>query len=74
MTKQIIYNVQKVTDFSYSDDGRFLVMSAVQNGQSDIFVFNIAASSFNKITNDIYSDLNPRFINKSSKLFFQSNR
>jgi len=74
MTKQIIYNVQKVTDFAYSDDGRFLVMSAVQQGQSDIFVFNIAASSFNKITNDIYSDLNPRFINRSTQIVFSSNR
>ena len=74
MTKQIVYNVQKVTDFSYSDDGRFLVMSAVQKGQSDIFIFNIAASSFRKITNDIYTDLNPRFINRSSQIVFSSNR
>jgi WD40 repeat protein len=74
MTKQILYNVQKVTDFSYSDDGRFLVMSAVQKGQSDIFVFNIAASSFRKITDDIYTDLNPRFINRSSQIVFSSNR
>ncbi|MEE4258318.1 MAG: hypothetical protein V2I62_01040 [Bacteroidales bacterium] len=74
MTRQIIYNVQKVTDFSYSDDGRFMVMSAVQKGQSDIFVFNIAASSFNKITDDIYTDLNPRFINRSSQIVFSSNR
>ncbi len=74
MTRQIIYNVQKVTDFSYSDDGRFMVMSAVQQGQSDIFVFNIAASSFNKITDDIYTDLNPRFINRSSQIVFSSNR
>jgi len=74
MTKQIIYNVQKVTDFAYSDDGRFLVMSAVQGGQSDIFVFNIAASSFRKITDDIYTDLNPRFINRSRQIVFSSNR
>ena len=74
MTKQIIYNVQKVTDFSYSEDGRFMVMSAVQEGQSDIFVFNIAASSFNKITDDIYTDLTPRFINRSSQIVFSSNR
>lgn len=74
ITKQIIYNVQKVTDFSYSDDGRFMVMSAVQAGQSDIYVFNIAASSFNKLTDDIYSDLNPRFINRSSQIVFSSNR
>ena len=74
MMKQILYGVQKVTDFSYSDDGRFLVMSAVQSGQPDIFVFNIAASSFEHITNDEYTDLNPHFLNHSTTIVFSSNR
>jgi len=73
-SKQNIYEVQKITDMSYSDNGRFLLMSAVKQGQSDIFVFNIAASSFDRITNDIYSELNPRFINNSSQIVFSSNR
>ena len=73
-TKQIIYNVQKVSDFSYSDNGQYFVMSAVQNGQSDLFVYSIAANSFFKITDDIYSELNPAFINNSSQIVFSSNR
>ncbi len=73
-TKQIIYNVQKITDFGFSDNGQMLVMSAVQNGQSDLFVYNIAASSFFKITDDIYSELSPKFINNSSRIVFSSNR
>jgi len=73
-TKQIIYGVQKVTDMGFSDNGQLLVMSAVQKGQSDLFVFNVAASSFFKITNDIYSELNPRFINNSKHIVFSSNR
>lgn len=73
-TKQIIYNVQKVTDFGFSDNGQLLVMSAVQKGQSDLFTFNIAASSFTKITNDVYSELNPRFMNNSKQIVFSSNR
>ncbi|HEY9114491.1 MAG TPA: hypothetical protein VIN10_07300, partial [Bacteroidales bacterium] len=72
--KQIIYDVQKITDISYSDNGQLLVVSAVKNGQSDVFVFNIAASSFDRLTNDIYSELNPRFINNSSQIIFSSNR
>jgi len=73
-TKQTFYDVQKVTDFAYSDNGRYLVMTAVQHGQSDLFVFNIAASSFEKLTNDIASELNPRFINNSTQIVFSSNR
>ena len=72
--KQLLPAVQKVTDISYSDDGRFLVMSAVQSGQPDIFVFNIAAASFEPITNDNFTDLNPHFLNHSSKIVFSSNR
>lgn len=72
--KQQIYEVQKITDMSYSDNGRYLVMSAVRKGQSDLYVFNIAASSFERITDDLYSYLNPRFINNSSKIVFSSNR
>ncbi len=72
--KQNLYGVQKVTGLSYSDDGRFLVMSAVQGGNPDIFVFNVAASSFEQITRDSYTDLNPHFLNHSSKIIFSSNR
>jgi len=73
-TKQILYGVQKITDFSFSDNGQLLTMTAVQKGQSDLFVFNIAASSFFKITDDVYSELNPAFINNSSRIVFSSNR
>ncbi|MEI7980435.1 MAG: hypothetical protein WCI71_02205, partial [Bacteroidota bacterium] len=71
---QILENFQKVLDISYSDDGSLLVFSAVQKGQSDIFVYNIASGSHEQITKDIYNDLNPRFINHSHDIIFSSNR
>ncbi len=72
--KQILYSFQKVIDFSYSDRGDLLVFSAVQKGQSDIFVYNIAAKSYEQITKDVFNDLNPRFINHSTEIIFSSNR
>jgi hypothetical protein len=71
---QLLVNFQKVLDMSYSDDGSLLVFSAVQKGQSDIFVFNIASGSHEQITKDSYNDLNPRFINHSANIIFSSNR
>ncbi len=71
---QVLSNFQKVTDMSYSDDGTLLVFSAVQKGQSDIFVYNIASGSHEQITKDIFDDLNPRFINHSGHIIFSSNR
>ena len=69
-----IFNFEKILDFSYSDDGKQFVMSAAQNGQSDIFVYNPGSASFEQITKDIYDDLNPKFISGSSKIIFSSNR
>jgi WD40 repeat protein len=72
--KQVLYDFQKVLDFSYSDDGNLLLFSAIQKGQSDIFVYNIASGSYQQITKDIFNDLNPRFINNSRDIIFSSNR
>ncbi|MFH1005599.1 MAG: hypothetical protein V1781_08960 [Bacteroidota bacterium] len=69
-----ISNFEKILDFAYSDDGKNFVMSAIQKGQSDIFVYNIAAASYEQITKDIYDDLTPRFISNSQKIIFSSNR
>ena len=72
--RQTIFNFEKILDFSYSDDGTAFLFSAVQKGQSDIFIYKIASNSFDRLTNDIYNDLYPRFINNSSKIIFSSNR
>lgn len=72
--KRSIINFDKILDFSYSDDGRKFAMSAVQKGQSDIFVFTAASNGYEQITKDIYDDLNPRFVHGSTELIFSSNR
>ena len=72
--KIILHNFDKILDFSYSHNAKYFVFSAVQKGQSDIFVYNIAASSYTQITKDTYDDLNPCFINYSKGIIFSSNR
>jgi hypothetical protein len=64
----------KILDLSYDDEGKKLVFSAMQKGQSDIFVYTIAGNNSEQITKDLYDDLNPRFINKSTRIVFTSNR
>jgi WD40 repeat protein len=65
---------EKVLDFSYSGDGSRMVMSAVQNGKTDIYVHNIAAATDEQITNDLADDITPRFVEDSKKIIFSSNR
>ncbi len=72
--KIILYNFEKVRSISYSEDGNRLLMSAVQKGQSDLFIFYISSGSHEQLTNDPFDDLQPRFIEHSSRIIFISNR
>lgn len=69
-----LFDFQKILDFSYSQNGKLLVMSGVLNGQTDIFVYNLGAHTYQQITKDIYDDMSPVFINNSSQIVFSSNR
>ncbi len=65
---------QNILDGAYSPDGSKLVLSAVKGGQSDIYVFDIASGSSKQLTDDVYNDFNPRFINGQKQIIFSSNR
>lgn len=69
-----IFNFEKVLDFSYAEDGQSIVLSGVQKGQSDIYVYNLRTRTYNQITKDPFDDLQPRFIRKSTAIVFASNR
>lgn len=70
----LMYKYEKILDFDYSNDGRKWVLSAIRNGQSDIYVFDIVSRRDEQVTNDWYDDLNPHFMNRSSMIVFSSNR
>ncbi len=74
LTKKPIINMDKVTSFSYSNDGKYFTFSGIKNGQSDIFVYFLASNSYIPITDDIYDDYGPAFYEGSSKIIFSSNR
>jgi Tol biopolymer transport system component len=69
-----IVNFSKILSFSYADDGTKFVMSAVQDGQSDLYIFTAASNAFEQLTHDVYDDLTPRFVDHSRKIIFSSNR
>jgi hypothetical protein len=73
-TQRNIFGFEKVLDYSYNNDGKKFVMSAVQKGQTDIFIFTAASNAYDQITKDIYDDLTPRFVHNSKEIVFASNR
>ena len=52
----------QVQDMKYMLDANTLILSAVQGGQSDIFVYKIDKQTVDQITNDIYDDLDASFV------------
>jgi hypothetical protein len=69
-----ITGFEKILDYSYNDDGKKFVMSAIQNGQTDIYVYTAASSGYEQITKDPYDDLTPHFVHGSKEIAFASNR
>ncbi|RYD79182.1 MAG: hypothetical protein EOP53_10020 [Sphingobacteriales bacterium] len=71
--KQILTRIERVLSVQYSDNGRTAVMSVVRNGQTDICTFDFRSAAQRFLTNDIYDDLDPRFV-RGNGIVFSSNR
>lgn len=71
-----IEKFQKVTSMSYASDGKSLLISAIQKGQSDIFIYKIASTTTTQITDDYFDDFDPVEVNVGdySGIMFASNR
>jgi hypothetical protein len=69
-----MYKYEKILDFDYAKDGRKWVLSALRNGQSDLYIYDIPSRRDEQITNDWYDDLTPRFLETSDNIIFSSNR
>lgn len=74
--KKPITGFEKIMHASYSTDGKKLVLSAIKQGkgQSDIFVYTINNGGVEQITDDIFDDDEPVFINNNKGIVFASNR
>jgi hypothetical protein len=72
--KREIKEFNQVLSFSFSHDGEYIVFSAGKSGQSDIFLYDIKGNSFRQMTDDLYDDLDPRFLQKDYSIVLSSNR
>jgi hypothetical protein len=72
--KNFLY-FDKVLDFSYSPEGSRIVMSAVKDGVTDVYIHTVASGTNEQITRDVADDLNPTFLSgPGSEIMFSSNR
>ena len=65
----------KVLDFSYSPEGSRIILSAVKDGITDIYIHTVSSGTNEQITRDVADDLHPSFlINQPGEILFSSNR
>ncbi len=73
--KRNVLYFDKVLDFSYSPDGSRLIISAVKDGITDLYLHTISSGTNEQITRDVADDLHPSFIKDSpDEIIFSSNR
>jgi Tol biopolymer transport system component len=74
--KRNITGFEKINSFSFSADGKKMVISGVKKGkgQADIFVYTLSSGGLEQLTNDIWDDNNPVFIQNNTGVVFESNR
>ncbi|MFT5184632.1 MAG: hypothetical protein ACI84C_001764 [Flavobacteriales bacterium] len=74
ISEKELFRIEKVIDMSYSDDGRKIVFCGVNQGQSDLYLYQVIGNNQQQLTNDIYDDLDPEFVHNSEAIIFASNR
>jgi hypothetical protein len=74
--KQILKEFDQVQSINYMPYPNQLIISAVKNGQSDIFTYNIESQESEQITNDVFADLDASFVSFPNKsgIIYSSNR
>ena len=65
--------LDKVLSMDFSPDGRTMVFSGVYEGRTDLYLHHILGNSQERLTNDHYADLDPRFVD-DGRIIFSSDR
>lgn len=74
LDKRNVPKMDKVISFDYSDDGKNIIFSGVADGKTDLFYFRMMSNTMEQLTNDIFDDLQPKFVHNSTAIIFSSNR
>lgn len=73
VTKPLI-KFNQIKDIGFNDNGRLAVVSADINGANDLFLISLRRNAIRRLTNDIYDDINPKFLPGTDAIIFSSNR
>ena len=67
-------SIQKINSFAWSHDGERLAISALVDGQVDLFTTSTTEADLKPVTRDVYDELDPSWSLDDQYIFFSSNR
>jgi hypothetical protein len=70
--KIFLRNITQILDLDFSPDGRTMVLSAINNGNTDIYTLNMRGQG-RRITNDVFDNRTPVYLNDST-IIYASNK
>ena len=73
-TVKVMFQIEKVLDMTYSDDGKRMVFSGVNKGQTDLYLYQVIGNNLEQLTRDVWDDMHPEFIDEGKKIIFTSDR
>ncbi len=72
--RRLKFGLDGVFGPSWSPAGHEIAFVGMANGQSDIYAVNLESGKLHKITDDVFTDLEPSFSPDGSRLTFMSDR
>lgn len=63
-----------IQQLKWSPDGKSIAFVGIENGQSDIYVYDLATHVMRNLTNDVFADHDPTWTSDSKYLYFTSER
>lgn len=67
-------DISEFANIAWSPDGETVAFSGLQNGYSDIYLYNIRTKTLTQLTDDGYSDYQPAFSRDGKRIVFSTDR
>jgi hypothetical protein len=74
-TRQIaVPEVDEILNPTWSPDGKDIAFTGMQRGLTDLFIYDLSASSLRRLTNDAFAELQPAWSPDGSRIAFATDR
>ncbi|MGK6353273.1 DPP IV N-terminal domain-containing protein [Parapedobacter sp. DT-150] len=67
-------DISEFANIAWAPDGETVVFSGLQNGHSDIYIYNLNTKEVTQLTDDWYSDFQPSFSHDGRHIVFSTDR